>query len=1163
MNRENFEKLSEIINNYSSKNKELRNDSEKKLFELRKKNMGLLCLRLLELSNLSNVEENIKISCLVLLRNIIEIDSKTYWGNIGQKIKEKIKQSVLDIILNNKSEFFLKENNRIIFLIEQLVHTVEDFNENWPELINLTNILLIMSFPKDINKIDSIIKTINHCLSILSNEILFHLNNFNAFFKDIFDYNSKGILKILDTKVKSCQFYSELISFSLNNNLDDISSSFNFISTNMIKTLNECLQYINNLNNIDIDEICKIDIENLIFDLLSCIEILLLPDVFEFCSDISKDLNILLNSIIKLPSIKYQKIIEKSFHRLLDIYLKEYISNEEKEKLIKEYINNLFKYAYNNLDIAKNLFCSVLNEYDDYELVPKINDNILIFIFDLTSQMIQEDEKCINILQELENNLLNQIDRNYKYIGLLLLPQLIESRKNFIEVESYINICFINITSQYFEIRYAAFYSINYYITNFWTKFYEKYSFYFLKLIIEQMKFEQNLHVKCEIISVFNCFISHLDDDDDVKIDNYEDITNEKNKIINDSKIYLNNNIEDIFSFLLNEFNKSKINDSNKCLIKNELFKSLIICCQIFCDANKPFFENIQISLIGYLENIFQNKIYSNLYINLLNTISYFGKYENNLIIQKINLLFNTALYISKNISLYINKIDIMNSIIKNFLPIINMNKPEYISEIISSIMNSLNILNEEIKENDTNHVDEICSLIEIINTSFEIIDEKCIDYLIQIETCLEKVLSKLKNISKINNIISDILCNVIQIISKHSTKKVIKSKGKIYLEIIFNMIENEYNTSTTIQLVDNLNKIFEIIVENLTQNELEQIFNGIIKLIEFFENKIELFTSKKKTTEKEIRIEEEMSMSLELDNEGEEEEDEKKEFLERFDEDIENLEQVNESLSFVIENMMKYSSGKKLKNISEVIYNKIIPLLINSNTNSGNNIKIAVNLIDDIFEYLNFNKFSPYIIKDLIIKLIHYSKYPKSEVRQAANYGLGIFIKLSENDIYKIYSEKILYALNLSCISFPNNNSQNEKQYRANGLAYENAIASIGKAIEYKEVKEKEYIILWIDNLPLNIDETEMEEGHNILCNFIINEKYKKYNIEELNCNKITKIIINIYKDEKKSSSEINNKIELLFKKEDFKDILKNIYIESLNGRNNDVVNKIKFFIN
>jgi hypothetical protein len=80
------------------------------------------------------------------------------------------------------------------------------------------------------------------------------------------------------------------------------------------------------------------------------------------------------------------------------------------------------------------------------------------------------------------------------------------------------------------------------------------------------MKFEQNLHVKCEIISVFNCFISHLDEDDDVKIDNYEDITNEKNKIINDSKIYLNNNIEDIFSFLLNEFNKSKINDSNKCL---------------------------------------------------------------------------------------------------------------------------------------------------------------------------------------------------------------------------------------------------------------------------------------------------------------------------------------------------------------------------------------------------------------------------------------------------------------------------------------------------------------------------------------------------------------------------------------------------------------------
>ena len=122
-------------------------------------------------------------------------------------------------------------------------------------------------------------------------------------------------------------------------------------------------------------------------------------------------------------------------------------------------------------------------------------------------------------------------------------------------------------------------------------------------------------------------------------------------------------------------------------------------------------------------------------------------------------------------------------------------------------------------------------------------------------------------------------------------------------------MIENEYNSNTTISLIDNMNKIFLILVSNLTQNELEQIFNGVIKLIEFFENKLDLFISKKKKTENEIKAEEEMSMSIELDNEEEEEENGNKELVDKLNEDIENLEQVNENLSLIIENMMKYSS--------------------------------------------------------------------------------------------------------------------------------------------------------------------------------------------------------------------------------------------------------------
>ena len=103
MKKGDLEKLSQIINFYTSNDKKKREQSENQLKELRKNNMGLLCLGLLELSIASDYPENNKLTCLILLRNIIEIDSKNYWGNISQKIKENIKQKSIDILLNNSN----------------------------------------------------------------------------------------------------------------------------------------------------------------------------------------------------------------------------------------------------------------------------------------------------------------------------------------------------------------------------------------------------------------------------------------------------------------------------------------------------------------------------------------------------------------------------------------------------------------------------------------------------------------------------------------------------------------------------------------------------------------------------------------------------------------------------------------------------------------------------------------------------------------------------------------------------------------------------------------------------------------------------------------------------------------------------------------------------
>ena len=249
-------------------------------------------------------------------------------------------------------------------------------------------------------------------------------------------------------------------------------------------------------------------------------------------------LSIILNSFIKLPGDKFGKIIEKSYQSSLDIYFLNYNSIDDIENIvIKEYINNFFKYAYNNLNISKADFSSILDDYDDYELIPKINNDIIKFVFDLTSQMIEEDEKYINILQKLESTLLNHDDTKYKYIGLLLLLQIVESRKDVNFIEPYLNICLYNINNQQYYIRYAFFYSINFFISNFLNNFNEKYSLTFLKLIIQEIKVEVNIHIKCEMISVFNCLISQFDEDNELDYTDKKNYNNnfnlEEKKIIN------------------------------------------------------------------------------------------------------------------------------------------------------------------------------------------------------------------------------------------------------------------------------------------------------------------------------------------------------------------------------------------------------------------------------------------------------------------------------------------------------------------------------------------------------------------------------------------------------------------------------------------------------
>ena len=105
------------------------------------------------------------------------------------------------------------------------------------------------------------------------------------------------------------------------------------------------------------------------------------------------------------------------------------------------------------------------------------------------------------------------------------------------------------------------------------------------------------------------------------------------------------------------------------------------------------------------------------------------------------------------------------------------------------------------------------------------------------------------------------------------------------------------------------------------------------------------------------------------------------------------------------------------------------------------------------------------------------------------------------------------------------------------------------------KNLTEINYLYFWIENLPIKYDETEMEEEHDILCEFIINNKHSLYNFDEIHLYKIVKIFLEIYKEKNSSNNDIDKKIKLIIKnKVEFRNVIDKIY----NEYNSQLQNKI-----
>ena len=180
---------------------------------------------------------------------------------------------------------------------------------------------------------------------------------------------------------------------------------------------------------------------------------------------------------------------------------------------------------------------------------------------------------------------------------------------------------------------------------------------------------------------------------------------------------------------------------------------------------------------------------------------------------------------------------------------------------------------------------------------------------------------------------------------------------------------------------------------------------------------------------------------------------------------------------------------------------------------------------MDDMVEFLG-QELLGQIWPDISKTLITYVDNKSCEIRQAASYGLGEFIKHTNTD-YSKYANDILNILykGLEITS----EGVSEDEYHS---AQDNIVTAIGKLIKFrgKEYPNlKEIIQKWLYNLPIKGDVSESAGQHDLLCDIILSSSDMIFGDNNANVPKIINILCKVY-DSQYSNADVDVKIKKIF---------------------------------
>ena len=1122
--------FSTIVSNYNNADASLRAQSEQYISSLREKSMGDTCLLLLNLTSLPTTPTTTKELALVLLRKIINVDSKDKWEHVSDTTKSTLKQTIITLLINESNESL---KNKYINVIEELVDNTADFEEKWPELVDLAiNIDKYDITNKDhIPLINSLLKTIIASVGFLFENLEQEYTRYVNFFRKV--YTECNVMTI---KVKVSKLISELLTYGEKEQNEQI-EPFVF---NMLATALECFN--------------KVDEGNLIE---------MLEMIIEMSSYEAHPFKKYFNDIVKLVSqitnkkdytvTNCQKIRELAFDVVVEIVEEIPSLFNKNENILKSFLNNLYMYALeNNNDNNSNYnewACSSMTSTTSYSNVKTIFEDNVRFVYSVIDRLDSSltPSYFIRVLSELITTLINKDNDYWKYIGLLSLSQVMCYAEDITSVEKVFPFIFSMLNNNNAKLRFASAYCIDEMSSSFNPYFQNKYADKLLPLMLVILSQEKVVRVQCALINAITSFITEVDD-----------------------------NINSISAQIGNYFNTMITLYNGECAVmtKEEILTSISEVAEFIEGNCKLYAKDVLNCLLRYFNEYYMNKVHVNLLPKLMNCITTIGKYENTVLEQVVLQIMECVVeFINSfggNSNINSNSQKDFRTVIENIINVVYNKHNQQIPKLIDILFKLISYAtlpkaSTDNSDNDTNdnsnmlsstgETEDLTDCIKLLKTVIDTLEDKYIPYIPQTETTILSLLNTTTyHTLKVHY--AEILASIIKVQRSLQQPDTLKQKSQQYITIIKNIIDKDCHFSNVRKLYVSLGDIIGSASFTYDKADLESLTGILVENLS--KTQIYFFDLVKKIHKHESSLKEQpQHINNDKDDEEDDDDDNNDSFKVLYRDQIQEVNAIQTNIIECIENILKgnnntpLTSTNKYYNIFITLSEKVIPTLYNSIQQNALLLKYPENyyltalLIDCIFENFLIEFQYQHFIESFLTYLIELSTHHKPHIRQAAIYGVGMFIKKSPNELYeqvalKLY-EKIAYVIKQQHIK------------RDEVLAYENGVAALGKGIMYKKfIYDKTYVLLWINNLPIKLDASEINEQYEILTHFIENGQYKEVltTHDELvqlmyclircyneKCDKLNTVIVSLFKHVKNDNNEtMRNVIDSVYQNEQSK---------------------------